>query len=461
MALFFSVILCRAQSIAEVPEATVKRFYGTVEIVSKTGATHKAYANAVLAPGESLRTGKDGTAELEIAGVGGVRVDSDSEVKVPEKIAKAPAQESLQMLKGKLFFNVDTEALKKQGGKEFRLKTPATILAVKGTRFFVAISATGETVGVHQGEVAETESVSKRTQAIRAGMAVDVAGNKLSAPRRLMPIEMASAAMYGGGELFATMLPIADGEKWLFIGCAITPDGRRFYLNRKRNIVIVDEFFQEKIWAKGEKEFWRNLAVDSQGNVYASKYDGGKRTGEIFQILGDGTQRKVFAMQFGEFLRYTDRTGEVKIGDWGGAFAFGRNSEGIIDAGILYLAYGARVWRIARENGEWKKLQQMTVAINESLIVGAFAMSGPNEAFVFNPNRLNNCAFRFTDWKILEQLSPTFPYEEPIAFAAPSPYEKKLKNASPLKTQNSYLNLNIISIYSTVPTGQSVNTPPR
>lgn len=447
-----SAILCPAQSVAEVPEATVRRFYGTVEVVGKTGATYKAYANAILQPGDTLRTGKDGTAELEIAGVGGVRVDANSEVKVPEKNAEAPTQESLQMLKGKLFFNVDAEALKKQGNKEFRLKTPATLLAVKGTRFFAAISATGETAGVHQGEVAVTETVSKQIQAIRAGTAVDVAGNKLSAPRRLLPMELASVAMYSGGELFATALPLGDGKRWLIMGCVITPDGNRFYLNQKREIVIVDQSFQEKVWSKGSSANWRNLAVDQQGNLYVSVDNSAKKEGEIIQVFSDGKQKQVFATQYADLLKSADKTGKELPGNWGGKFAFGRNADGVMDMNILYLADRTKLWRVTRGSSGWSKAQQLTQDLDfrapsgghVPFIIEGLAVAGPSEAFVFNVNGNPRSAFCLTDWKTLEQFSQAFPY-----------------NQRPPSGQNHYSSNTILSIYDAVAPGKPVILPPK
>ena len=58
---------------------------------------------------------------------------ADSEVRVPAATGK---ERSLEMLKGRLFLNISADDLKQRAAGEFRLKTPAALLAVKGTKFF-------------------------------------------------------------------------------------------------------------------------------------------------------------------------------------------------------------------------------------------------------------------------------------------------------------------------------------
>ena len=88
----------RAQTAVDLREATVKRSDGTVQIVEKNGAVSEANVDAVLSAGQTLRTGANGSAEIALKGSGAVRVEMDSEVKLPETKDKTASQESLQML---------------------------------------------------------------------------------------------------------------------------------------------------------------------------------------------------------------------------------------------------------------------------------------------------------------------------------------------------------------------------
>ena len=186
MASGFLMLVCAApadaQAVTEVASATVSRLSGTVQIV-RSGVSKVAYLNAPLLPGDTVRTEKNGSAELSLAGAGAVRAESDTEVKLPgNKDKTVEAQESLQLLKGRLFLNIDAAAVKKQGKREFRLKTPAAILAVKGTKFFVLSSAAGDIVGVHEGAVSVSDSLAKQTRRISAGNVVEASAGKLSEP---------------------------------------------------------------------------------------------------------------------------------------------------------------------------------------------------------------------------------------------------------------------------------------
>ena len=411
----------RGQSVVEFRAATVKRTYGAVQVVGKDGSAREAYVGANLSPGETLKTGKDGSVEVELSGSGAMRVEADSEVKAPEKTDKVPPQESLQLLKGKLFLSIDAAALKKQGVREFRLKTPALLLAVKGTRFFAAISATGETAGVHRGEVAAIEPVSKQTQMIHAGMAVEVTGNRLSVPRRLQPNEVSFGAIYPGGPVSTMILPIGDGKMRLILGCAVTQDGRQVF--KKHGDVIVSDDYQREAVQFAEGHSWRNLALDDRGEIYASCANGGYNesapsfdTGEIriLPALGGKDKSRVFlTVNVKDDLKYIDDKGREIRGFWGGPFAFGRSEDGALDVNTLYLASGnntpSTIWRMKRIGGKWNKPEHLFTG---SLWMVGIVATGPNEVYflnktVFGVNGLDGyILYRLTNWKDPVRVSP-------------------------------------------------------
>ncbi len=186
---------------------------GDVKVVAGDGATRDAYSGNTLAAGDVLKTGKTGKVELNMQSGGTVRVEPDSELKLPEKKTDAP-QQSLELLKGKLFISVEAAALKAKGKQEFRIKTPATILAVKGTKFFAMTSDTQDTIGVHQGEVSVFGLVSKQTQMARTGTVVEVSSRSVPAPRKFTTAEEAQEAMYPISETALDIAPSATFSTW-------------------------------------------------------------------------------------------------------------------------------------------------------------------------------------------------------------------------------------------------------
>jgi hypothetical protein len=216
----------------EVSQALVIRNTGSVRVVGKDGVARSAYAGAVdaskpasgsaqpapnaadpapggalvpvaahLFAGETVTVGKDGYADLALAGVGVIRMQPESGIKLLEKTDKSPAAASFELLQGRLFISIDASMIKKQGNKVFILKTPAAILGVKGTRFFVAATGDGDVIGVHQGEVSVRELVSKQNQVLGAGRAIKASRGRLSPVRRLSAEELAEDGVYSEFDL--------------------------------------------------------------------------------------------------------------------------------------------------------------------------------------------------------------------------------------------------------------------
>ena len=177
----------------------------------------------VLKSGETVSTSSDTVGDLMIPDVASVRLQSDSKVRLPAKeegVSKAGNLSSLELLRGKLFLNVDGKKLKASGGKQFRLKTPSSILAVKGTHFFTELGEDYETFGVHEGEVSVQEIDSQKVADVGQGNAVMAKKGELSRLRRLTREEQDQSAIYSD---FALNFDVSKDSAWS-LGVAEKPD---------------------------------------------------------------------------------------------------------------------------------------------------------------------------------------------------------------------------------------------
>lgn len=101
--------------------------------------------NAILRPGDRIRTGADGEIDVQLHKDLWIRVTAESEVELPS--ARGTSR-SLGLLSGAALFDVTG----KPRGETFRVGTPSTVLGVKGTRFKVAVREQ-ETAFVRTGVV--------------------------------------------------------------------------------------------------------------------------------------------------------------------------------------------------------------------------------------------------------------------------------------------------------------------
>ena len=150
--------------------------------------------------GETLQVKQDENCDLYLPQIGTARITSDSKLKIPPKDAnpeQAKSGHSLELLKGKLFLNIDSAKLQKKS-KQFRLKTPTAILAVKGTQFFAETKENYDSIGVNKGIVVVSEPVSGTFKEIKSGQAIAVKEGQLSAVRRLNPEEQGYTNYYQG-----------------------------------------------------------------------------------------------------------------------------------------------------------------------------------------------------------------------------------------------------------------------
>jgi hypothetical protein len=191
------------------PKGTVKAdtAAGKGSVINADMGEAKEHTGVVVAGGLSgAGTGPASSAIIVIPTAGVVKMDADTEVRLPAKPdPKLPPQKqseaeglghNLELMKGRLFLNIDPEQVKQRGPATFRLKTPSALLAVKGTEFFSETTAQGDLVGVHEGAVFVYHPVTGDSVSLAAGQAVTVTATEISKPRNLTVAEKKLDANY-------------------------------------------------------------------------------------------------------------------------------------------------------------------------------------------------------------------------------------------------------------------------
>lgn len=105
--------------------------------------------NVFVGPGDTVRTAKDSEVDLMPHKDVWIRIAAHSEVEIP-KADPAPKEGSYTLKRGKTIQQVKG----KPRGQVFRVRTPLTLLSVKGTFFRVGVASDLETCAVKEGVVA-------------------------------------------------------------------------------------------------------------------------------------------------------------------------------------------------------------------------------------------------------------------------------------------------------------------
>lgn len=214
-----------ATSVVELSSAIVVDAKGTVTVDTgaakaqpvkmQESAPGKSVPALLAGLGATLRTGPESEATIIIPSAGQVRVGANTEVRLPVLPAiPAPStapvpftaptsngqsqmgKQSLELLKGTLHLKIDPAEVKKRGHATFRLKTPAALLAVKGTEFFASSDGSTDTAGVHDGSIYVYEPISDAFISLDRGNVVTISSGQISQPRRLTPQERRADSNY-------------------------------------------------------------------------------------------------------------------------------------------------------------------------------------------------------------------------------------------------------------------------
>jgi hypothetical protein len=133
------------------------RVEGTVEIQSASGGVARPVTTdtpPVLGPGDTLRTGKDGHADILLDEGGMLSLDAGSAMILSEKGAEA-------LLYGEILSRVR---------RKFEIRTPTAVLAVRGTEFVLReIPGKPASVVVIDGTVAFSDIKGQKTVLVGAG----------------------------------------------------------------------------------------------------------------------------------------------------------------------------------------------------------------------------------------------------------------------------------------------------
>jgi ferric-dicitrate binding protein FerR (iron transport regulator) len=133
-------LLCVAPAAAD--QAWLGLVSGGVEVGRGQPPVFRAATSGeALAPGDEIRTGRDGRVELVWQG-STIRLYGDSVLRLPE------SQGGVSLDRGNGLFDV-----LKRVGESFDVETPEVVVSVKGTRFGVELDAGAAAVSVYRGEV--------------------------------------------------------------------------------------------------------------------------------------------------------------------------------------------------------------------------------------------------------------------------------------------------------------------
>lgn len=149
-----------------------------------------------LKAGETLRTTKESQATVTLGDFGNLRLEPNTEIRLPVEEKDVSGGTSLKLLRGRVYAEIDGN--EERSEHEFRLELPKLVIAVRGTRFFAATEKGRELAGVHEGAVVATlvrEGQAKNAE-ISAGRFLTVDSDGNARIEKLGPEEMALQSKY-------------------------------------------------------------------------------------------------------------------------------------------------------------------------------------------------------------------------------------------------------------------------
>jgi hypothetical protein len=148
------------------PGPRVEQVRGDVEIGSgEPPVWRAARAGDPLAPGDIVRTGHDGRAELVLA-AGSVRLYGDTLLRLPMASAALGTPDAVELEKGSSLFDI-----LRRGRDDFEVHTPEVVVSIKGTRFLVVAEERAEVAVFHGTVGLQHESQPAREMLVREGFA--------------------------------------------------------------------------------------------------------------------------------------------------------------------------------------------------------------------------------------------------------------------------------------------------
>jgi ferric-dicitrate binding protein FerR (iron transport regulator) len=142
-----AVLLSGSEAAAAEPR--IESLRGVVEVgAGEPERWRPASAGDALGPGDAVRTGKDGRAEIRLR-TGVVRLYENSLLRLPTEAPTRASSERVRMDRGRSLFDV----LRRSAEDRFEVETPEVAVMVKGTRFAVALGDGEASVSVWRGSV--------------------------------------------------------------------------------------------------------------------------------------------------------------------------------------------------------------------------------------------------------------------------------------------------------------------
>lgn len=203
-------------------QVTAVNTKGKVTLIS-TGVTSTGkivvLKEPVLVPaGSRIETGPDAAVSLSMGRAGIINMDADSSARLPDASEKG---HSLELLKGRLFMNISGDELRKRAAGEFRLKTPTSLLAVKGTKFFAISKDGADVVGVHEGEIGVSAVAPGKSATVSAGHVLTVKDGEISTVRELDADERGLDSRYQAALVAHPVELLITGQKPSFANQAL------------------------------------------------------------------------------------------------------------------------------------------------------------------------------------------------------------------------------------------------
>jgi FecR-like protein len=176
---------------------------GTENQIILDGLQSKNKTGIVAQGPGKLTTGPNSSALIVLPAAGTVKLGPETEIllSVPKsELAEREVKHDLELLKGRLFLNIDPAEINKSRRTNFTLKTPAALLAVKGTQFFAQSDDNGDIAGVHEGKVQvliqDEGYLTTASKYLSEGQAVSIQAGNISDARDFNPEERRWNANY-------------------------------------------------------------------------------------------------------------------------------------------------------------------------------------------------------------------------------------------------------------------------